>query len=128
MALFSSKKKEIKAKKEDAPVKAVATVAVQTNTNSGTDLSRILKHARITEKASMHAGAGVYVFDVDVSASKTDIASAIHKFYKVTPRMVRVAPIPTKMKRNPRSGKTGMRGGGKKAYVYLKKGDSITIA
>jgi len=41
--------------------------------------------------------------------------------------MVRVATIPSKTKRSARTGKTGTKKGGKKAYIYLKKGETINI-
>jgi ribosomal protein L23 len=88
----------------------------------------VLSHARITEKASMHQDAKVYTFNISDRATKRDIIRAVHQIYKVTPRMVRVVTIPTKMVRHARTGKTGVKGGGKKAYVYLKSGDSIIIS
>lgn len=92
------------------------------------DLSHVLKHARITEKASMHQGESVYTFDIADSANKRDISLAIHQLYKVTPRMVRIVKVPTKVRRSARTGRTGIKSGGKKAYVYLKKGETITIS
>jgi large subunit ribosomal protein L23 len=117
MALFSSKKKT-------EETKAAETASVNV---SNASLSHILRHARITEKATMHAEAGVYVFDVADVATKRDIMAAVKKLYSVTPRMVRVATVPTKYKRNMRTGRVGTKTGGKKAYVYLKKGDTINI-
>jgi len=55
------------------------------------------------------------------------IIEAVRELYKVTPRMVRVVTIPAKLKRNARTGKPGVKHGGKKAYVFLKKGDTIAI-
>lgn len=127
MALFSRKKADTKAKSKEATPKAAATATPVVSVGGG-DLAHVLKHARITEKATMHNEMGAYVFDVAENATKRDIASAIKKLYSVTPRMVRVVNIPTKTKRNMRTGKVGVKGGGKKAYVYLKKGETITIA
>ena len=121
MALFSSKKN----KKEE---KVVSPKAASASTNiSVASLAHILRHARITEKATMHSSAGVYVFDVADTATKRDIMAAVKKLYSVTPRMVRVATVPTKIKKSMRTGRTGVKTGGKKAYVYLKSGDSINI-
>ncbi len=121
MALFSSKKKATK--KADAPAKeAAASVAA-----GARDLSHILTQARITEKASMHQSDRVYTFNISDRATKRDIIRAVYQLYKVTPRAVRVVSIPMKTVRHARSGKMGMKGGGKKAYVYLKSGDSITF-
>ncbi len=121
MALFSRKKKEDK--KEVAAAPAAAT----TSGNFGANVSHILLAPRITEKATMSTGMGVYVFDVVPTASKQQIKSAVERAYKVRPRMVRVVTIPTKNVRNMRTGQSGVQQGGKKAYIYLKKGETITI-
>ncbi len=119
MALFSKTKKT--EKKADA-------VAVTSGAASVTgDLSHVLKHARITEKATMNLQKNVYVFDVAVDVSKNEIAGAIKKIYNVSPKMIRVAIVPSKVKRNARTGKVGIKKGGKKAYVYLKKEDTINL-
>lgn len=76
----------------------------------------------------MHQTIGVYTFNIGERATKRDVMQAVQKLYKVTPRKVRVVSIPTKLKRNMRTGKSGVRGGGRKAYVYLKKGETIMIA
>ena len=123
MALFG-KKKNTEKKEAIAPAAPVTAASSET---MGRDISTILKHARITEKASMHQGLGVYTFDIARSATKRDVMQAVRALYKVTPRSVRVVTVPTKSRRNARTGKLGMTGGGKKAYVYLKKGDSITF-
>ena len=75
----------------------------------------------------MHQGLGVYTFDIARSASKRDVIQAVRALYKVTPRMVRVVSVTVKSRRNARTGKIGMTGGCKKAYVYLKKGETITF-
>lgn len=117
MAIFSKKKKE---KKE-------VVVASGVTSTTARDLSHVLKHARITEKATMHSADGVYTFDIAENASKRDIMQAMQLIYKVHPRKVRVVKVPTKKRRNPRTGKIGITKEGKKAYVYLKKGETITI-
>ena len=120
MALFSSKK-NTEEKNAATPV-ATNTVSIKTS------LAHILRHARITEKATMHSEQSVYTFNVSENATKKDIAAAVKKLYSVTPRMVRVVPVSSKTKRSMRTGKTGVKGGGKKAYVYLKAGDTIEVA
>ncbi len=121
MALFGKKKTE----KKDV-VAATAPVAAASE-SMGRDISTILRHARITEKASMHQAQGVYTFDIAPAATKRDIIQAVRALYKVTPRSIRIVTVPTKSRRNARTGKVGVTGGGKKAYVYLKKGETITI-
>jgi len=83
----------------------------------------ILKNPRVTEKASGAYEQNIYTFDVSTSANKTEIKKAIFTLYKVKPVKVNILPVPTKeiMSR----GIKGVKSGGKKALVYLKKGDKI---
>lgn len=130
-ALFEKKeeKKEPvveKTTKATAPVKkeaAAATGGVHVREN----IARVLTHPRITEKATLHTDKGVYVFDVAPDATKKQIKEAVYAAYKVTPVKVNVSKVASKQKRNMRTGIKGVKSGGKKAYVYLKKGDSISI-
>jgi len=85
--------------------------------------TEIIKNPRITEKASMAISANAYTFDVEKFANKTEIKKAVFVLYKVKPVKVNILPISKKhvMSR----GIKGTKGGGKKAVVYLKKGDEI---
>lgn len=122
MALFGSKKKEEK-KAEVTPGAKQEFVS-----NAPMGIAHVLKNPRITEKASVHQSVGVYTFDVETSATKTQIAEAVRAIYKVTPRKVRIVQVPLKRTRSIRTGRAGVKIGGKKAYVYLKSGETITIA
>jgi large subunit ribosomal protein L23 len=122
MALFSRKKNT---EKPDTPVQKESKKAVS---SVGRNLTSVLKHARITEKATVAQASNVYAFDVDTSASKRDIMQAVNSLYGVEARKVAVVNIRRKAIRNARTGRVGVKGGGRKAYVYLKKGDSITVA
>jgi ribosomal protein L23 len=125
MALFNRNNKVAKKPAAAQPAtdaKKVAGVSV------ARDLAHVLQHARITEKATMHQGTGVYTFNVADSVTKNDIKQTIFALYKVTPRMVRVLKVPQKVRRNARTGKLGIKSGGKKAYVYLKKGETINLS
>ncbi len=88
----------------------------------------IIKNPRVTEKAAILSEARCYTFNVAKSVSKKEIAQAIKALYKVTPLKVRTVSMPTKLVM-PRGGRgnIGQKGGGKKAYVYLKKGDKIEV-
>lgn len=90
--------------------------------------SKILLAPRITEKGAVLAEQGVYIFNVATDANKSEIASAVSELYKVTPRAVRIARVPRKQVMTRGTNRKGMTAGGKKAYVYLKKGDTIEIA
>ncbi len=126
MALFS--KKEEKKADADVVVKEVATKDESGVVPSPVDYSRILRNARITEKAAQLAGNNTYVFDVAADANKTQIKSAIETIYKVSPLRVRTVTTPKKPVKSKKIRKTYYKGGGKKAYVTLKKGDSIQLA
>lgn len=86
-------------------------------------MKTIIKNPRVTEKASFAIEQNVYTFDVAKDANKTEIKKAIFALYKVKPVKVNVLPVPYKQTFS--KGKKGMRGGGHKALVYLKKGDKI---
>lgn len=112
MALFRTKKKEKKEVKKK-----------EVKLSSG--LEYVIKNPRITEKAAYSAEKNAYVFNVDPKANKEQIALAIKKIYKVEPVKVNISKIPSKKKFI--RGNWGLKKGGKKAYVYLKKGDKIEI-
>lgn len=79
---------------------------------------------RITEKGSdVLQRNNAYVFDVLRKASKQDIMASVRTLYGVNPVKVRTVPVLSKTVFV--RGKYGQTSRGKKAYVYLKKGDSI---
>lgn len=105
MALLKKKKDD--AKKEEKKDKKVSS----------------LMKPRITEKATMLAGANVYAFDLAPGMNKLAVAAEVKKVHGVTPVDVRVVTVPSK--RVFVRGKWGVKQGGRKAYVQLKKGDTI---
>ena len=92
------------------------------------DYSHILKHARITEKASMQQVGNVYTFDVASDATKRDIVRAVLALYKVKPVKVATVMVPEKKVRNMKTGKMGVKKGSKKAYVFVKQGETISLS
>lgn len=86
-------------------------------------MKTIIKNPRITEKASNLTAGNAYTFDVASNANKTEIKKAVSALYKVHPVRVNILAIPKK--HIVVRGKIGSRGGGKKAVVYLKKGEEI---
>lgn len=107
----------------------MATQSSEKNTDLAKALSMqirsgVLSSPRITEKASAQAAEGnVYVFNVDRAATKFAIKKAVQELYKVTPVKVATVNIPSKTVFV--RGKYGQTKQGKKAYIYLKKGDTI---
>ncbi len=130
MAIFGSKKnKEVKTETDKAPQSAKKTTKRESKNVGGKMPQRlathILKRPRITEKASILSETSIYVFDVDIRANKKDVFEAIRFYYKAEPVKVRMITVPSKnvIVR----GKRGVKTGGKKAYVYLKKGETMEI-
>lgn len=86
-------------------------------------VSSVIVSPRITEKATRVAEGNTYTFNVS-GASKTEIKQAVIALYKVTPIKIRVVTI---RKQSAVRGTRGARAAGRKAYVTLKKGDTIKL-
>lgn len=87
---------------------------------------------RLSEKSyGLSQTSNTYVFDVPASVSKLSVASAVADQYKVEVINVNVANVGGKSKRTflNRRGKfvRGTRQDIKKAYITLKKGDTLPI-
>jgi len=121
MALFGNKpKKAVKKEAASRPASEVKDVSGR--------LEGMLTAPWLSEKALIGTEKGVYVFEVPVRATKTDIAAAIEKIYKVVPRKVNVVNVPGKVKAMRAKRGFGTRSARAKAYVFLKKGETITFA
>ena len=85
--------------------------------------ARILKRPIVTEKSTILGESGRYVFEVDTSATKRDIARAVEWAFDVKVVKVNTHVIPGKPKR---AGRRFTRTAGyKKATVTLAEGDMI---
>ena len=87
--------------------------------------AEIIIRPRITEKATIVQEGNVYVFEVFSNATKSNVSKAIKEIYKVLPKKVNIVNSPSKKVFV--RGKFGTKPGIKKAYVYLKKGETIEI-
>ncbi len=76
----------------------------------------------------MLSESGAYAFNVMPNATKKSVAEAIREIYQVTPRKVTLVALPRKRVQTRGTNRMGQTRGGKKAYVFLKKGDKIEIA
>jgi len=91
------------------------------------NLTAVLEKPHLTEKAMTQGDRNVYTFMVARSATKYSVASAVKEVYGVTPVKVNI------VNKIPRKSMSGARGrmvaqkGYKKAYVYLKQGDTINV-
>lgn len=122
MALFSRNKKAA-----DAAPTAEATKPVVTAKPTDRDLSGVILKPRITEKGVGMSERNVYTFVVRKDATKYDIADAVKALYNVTPVKVNTVTKAPRKHLSRMKGRVVSEKGIKKAYVYLKPGDTITL-
>lgn len=86
---------------------------------------------RVSEKAyALSQSMNVYVMQVPSSANKLEIANAVATQFAVTVTNVNLVNVKGKLKRTIKKGGRqtfGKRADMKKAYITLKKGDSLPI-
>lgn len=123
MALFGSKKD--KKEESTAPVapKKVGPKPLATDHN----LASVIVSPRITEKAVQKSEQNVYTFVVQPSATKHAVRAAVIALYNVTPVKVNIVNKKPAKRAKGFQGKIVHDKGMKKAYVYLKKGDTINL-
>jgi len=123
MAIFGSNKKV--EKKAGVNARARSARAAKLPEGKAHD---ILLAPWFSEKALIGTDKGVYAFAIPRSANKAEVAGAIKEVYKVTPRKIRIVNLPRK-KVSTRTGRGhALRAARRKAYVYLKAGESIQFA
>lgn len=83
----------------------------------------LIKHRVITEKATLLAEQGKYVFLVQRNATKNEIKKAIKDLYKVD--AVSVTTIRQQPRRTRYRGKESFKQQDKKAIITLKEGQKI---
>ena len=84
-----------------------------------------IKRPLITEKNSLLAESGVYVFEVDKSATKSEVKSAVEKYFRVKVDAVRTSICRGRSRRT-RLGQSKVKYW-KKAMVKLAPGEKIKI-
>lgn len=85
----------------------------------------IIKKAILSEKTHKQMEMGIYTFLVPGHARKNQIAKAIERQFSVNVTKINIANKPAKMKRTGRTRKQTKISGGRKATVWLEKGQSI---
>lgn len=105
----------------------MATKKITTEVKEGSAVAKkVMIAPRITEKASMQSSANAYTFVVAKDATKHTVLAEFKKEYKVTPKAINITNMPRK--NTFIRGKHGTQAGIKKAIVFLKKGDTITLS
>jgi len=118
MALFNRTTKAKKASPKSKAVTVPSTVR---------DLSATLLAPHVTEKAMRGSEKNVYVFEVAANADKRAVKEAVNRLFSVTPVKVNIVNKTPRQYKSRARGRMALEHGMKKAYVYLKEGDSISL-
>jgi large subunit ribosomal protein L23 len=87
----------------------------------------VLRRPIVTEKSTMLAGQGKYVFEVAKQANKPQIHAAVEQAFNVTVTAVNTTIVRGRRKRNRAGKRAGTPPSWKKAIVTLKDGDQIQL-
>lgn len=90
-------------------------------------IPHVLKKAILSEKAYKQMERGIYTFLVAAGSTKQEVARAVKNQFNVDAIKVNVSRIFPKTKRIGRTRKRILIGGGKKAIIELKSGQSIPM-
>lgn len=121
MALFSRSKKTVE---ETTP----AVINVSKARSIDRNLSSVILSPAITEKAMLMQDRKVYTFFVRKDATKHEVHDAMVAYFKVTPVKVNIVNKKPRKTLSRSRGRVISQAGEKKAYVYLKASDTISIA
>ncbi len=118
MALFKQKNKNTE--------KQGASDVISITNRSSED---VLLRPCLTEKTvALDNNDNVFTFFVDIRVNKFMVKNAVKDLYNVVPTKVNIVNSRPAKRVVGRSGRKKHVSGFKKAYVYLKKGDSINIS
>ncbi len=124
MALFSRKTE--KKSEEKGAVKAVKQ-GVSKSLPTDRDLAGVIVKPHVTEKTVGMGDNNVYSFIVRTDATKYLVRDAIKSLYNVTPVKVNIVNSSPRQYKSKTKARRLTEKGVKKAYVYLKDGDSISL-
>ncbi len=132
MALFSRTKKaptKVGKKTEEAGSEKVtpAKVVVSNSLPTYYDLAGVIVRPHVTEKAVGMGERNVYTFIIRPDATKFLVRDAIKSLFNVTPVKVNIVNKAPRQFMSRAKGRRLTEQGMKKAYVYLKDGDSINL-
>lgn len=119
MALFG--------KKKEAPVEKAVAASVKPGLKTNHNLHAVLLKPHFTEKSVNLGERNVYTFEVKRDATKFEVRDAVKALYNVTPVKVNIVNKLPAVRQRGSTGRPIKVPGMKKAYVYLKKGESINL-
>ncbi|MFT5850029.1 MAG: large subunit ribosomal protein L23 [Patiriisocius sp.] len=124
MALFSRKTEK---KSEEKGATKSAKPVVSNSFPTDRDLAGVIVKPHVTEKTVGMGEKNVYSFIVRTDATKYLVRDAIKALYNVTPVKVNIVNSSPRQYMSKTKARRLTEKGVKKAYVYLKDGDSISL-
>ena len=97
----------------------------QAGERRGGPILGVIRMAHLTEKSSVSADRGAYVFSVNSSVNKHQVKEAVEAKYGIAVSKVRMINLPGKERH--RGKQIGWKAGMKKAIVTVAKGQRIEI-
>ncbi len=91
------------------------------------NLTQVITGPVVTEKAMRHSENNQVVLHIHSDATKTDVKSALKKYFSVEADGVRIVYMPVKIRVRGKHGPQAKRKPKKKAIISLKKGQSFDI-
>mgnify|MGYP004003941391 CR=1 FL=1 len=120
--------KKVETKKEETKkpvVKKETKKAAPSKTSHDSAAYKVLLRPVISEKATVGASQGKYVFEVSSKANKVSVKKAVQEIYNVEPIKANMINQIGKFVR--RGKQTGRTKNTRKAIITLKKGESIKL-
>jgi len=127
MALFSKTKEVKKTEGKESEKVVPAKVGVSNSLATDYDLAGVIVRPHVTEKAVGMGERNVYTFIVRPEATKYLVRDAIKSLFNVTPVKINIVNKAPRQFMSRGKGRRLTEKGVKKAYVYLKDGDSINL-
>jgi large subunit ribosomal protein L23 len=126
MALFS-RTKEKKAEEKGSEAVVAVTPGVSNSLPTDYDLAGVIVRPHVTEKAVGMGERNVYTFIIRTDATKFLVRDAIKSLFNVTPVRINIVNKTSRQYKSKTKNRRLTEKGVKKAYVYLKDGDSINL-
>lgn len=92
---------------------------------TSTRILNVLRAPLVSEKTARVQADNQYVFEVAANANKADVKAAVEQLFNVKVESVQVLNVRGKSKTF--KGRTGTRGGYRKAYVRVQAGQTIDV-
>lgn len=91
------------------------------------NVSKVIKHQVISEKATALEKEGKYLFAVSPKTTKRELKSSIEKVFKAKVKKINILRVKGKVKKLPRYRRTVKKPDWKKAVITLEEGEKLKL-